>query len=125
MRKIPETDALEGFVSIASGCKAGAVTNLILSHGDNLGPIKPDAKNTPCVTTRQIANERSRLPVPYLYGGVVAAAHDPFFVHAHAPHKPSVGIRVTLEAKHPSLTGYGTVSTGAQNNSVATGVAHP
>ena len=111
-------------MSIASARKVRPVTNLIFSHGDNLSTIKPDAENAPRVTTSKIANERSCLPVPYLHDRVVAATDDPFLVHAHAPHKPSVGIGVTLEAKHPGLTRYSAVSTGTQNYSVTTGVTH-
>ena len=71
-----------------------------------------------------MTNERSRLPVPYLYDGVVAPTDNPFFVHAHAPHKSGMSIRVTLEAKHPSLAGYSTMSVGTQNDSVTAGFTH-
>ena len=125
MREIPEADTLEEFVSREyQKTYVRTITNLILSHGNNLGAIKPDTKDTSRVTARKIANERSCLPVPYLHDGVVTATDDPLFVHAHAPHKPSVGIGVTLETKHPSLTRYGTVGAGPQNDPVTTSVTH-
>jgi len=123
MSEIPEANTLENFLSIVStGIRT--ITNLILPHRDNLGAIKSDAKHTSGVTTRKITDERSGLPVPYFHDGVIATTDDPFFVHVHAPHKASVGIGVTLEAKHPDLTRDGTMSAGTQNDSVATGVTH-
>ena len=111
-------------MSITIACKTRVDTNLIFSHGDNLGAIKPDAENAPRVTAGKITNERSCLPVPYLHDGVVAATDDPFFIHTHASHKSSVGIGVTLEAEHPGLSRYSTMSTGTQNDSMTTGVTH-
>jgi hypothetical protein len=124
MCEIPEADTLEEFLSILSTTKARTVTNLILSHGDNLSAVEPNAKNASGVTAQKITNERPCLPVPYLHDGVIATTDDPFFVHAHTPHKPGVGIGVTLKAKHPSLARDGAVSTGAQNDSATTGVTH-
>lgn len=124
MCEIPNADALEGLVSVVSASKVTSFTNLVLPHGDDLGTIKADAKNASGVTTRKIANERPSLPVPYLHGGVVAATDNPFLVHAHAPYKPSMGVRVTLEAEHAGLAGYSTTSAGAQNDTMATGVTH-
>lgn len=112
MCEIPEADALGESISVASASNMTAVTNLILSHGNNLGAIKANAKNTSSVTTRKITDERSGLPIPYFHDRVVAATDNPFFVHAHAPHKPGVGIRVTLETEHASLTRYSATSTG-------------
>ena len=123
MCEIPEADALGESVSIVSVIRVTTTTNLILSYGDNLCAIKTDAKNTLSVTTRKIPNERSGLPVPNLHGRVVAATDDPLFVHAHAPHKPSVGIGVTLEADHASLTRYSSASAGVQNPAT-TGFTH-
>lgn len=124
MCEIPETDALGELVSIVSASKVTSVTNLILSHGNNLGEIKADAENTSGVTACKIANERPGFSIPYLHDRVVAATDNPLFVHAHASHKPSVGIRVTFEAEHASLTKYSTTSAGTQDNSVTTGFAH-
>ena len=124
MREIPEADPLEEFVSIANVCMVRTFTNLILSHRNDLGAIKPDAKDTSRMTARKIANERSCLPVPYLHDGVVTTTDDPFFVHAHTPHESSVSIGVTLEAKHPGLTRYSTVGAGTQNDPVTTGVTY-
>jgi len=123
MCKIPEADALGESISIVSAVRVTTVTNLILSHGDNLSAIKVNAKNASSVTTRKIPDERSGLPVPYLHDRVVAATDYPFFVHAHAPHKPGVGVGVTLEAEHASLTRYSSTSTGAQDPA-ATGFTH-
>ena len=103
--------------------RVATAANLILSHGDNLRAIKANAKNTSSATTRKIPDECSGLPVPNLHGRVVAATDDPLFVHAHAPHKPSVIICVTLEAEHASLTRYTSAGTGAQNPAT-TGFTH-
>jgi len=105
-------------------CEIPNADALILSHGDDLGAIKANAKNASGVTTRKIANERSGLPVPYLHGGVITATDYPFLVHAYAPYEPSVGIRVALEAEHASLAGYSATSAGAQNDTVTAGVTH-
>lgn len=124
MCEIPNTDALEGLVSIASARKVAPFTNLVLPHGDDLGTIKADAKNASGMTTRKIAYERSSLPVPYLHGGVIATTDNPFLVHANAPYEPSVGIGVALEAEHAGLAGYSTTSAGAQNDTVTAGVTY-
>ena len=125
MREVPEADTLvREFISVPSARKVSTATNLILSHGDNLGTVESYAKNTSDVTACKITNERPCLPVPYLHDGVVASADDPFFVHAHAPHKPSMGVGVALETEHPDLTRYSAVSTGTQNDSVTTGFTH-
>lgn len=124
MSEVPEADALEGFMSITSARKVTPATNLILSHGNDLSAIEPDAENASGMTPREITDEHSCLPVPYLHDGVVASTDDPFPVHTHAPHEPCVSVGVAFEAKHPSLAGDGTVSTGTQNDSVTTGVAH-
>ena len=103
--------------------RVARATNLNLSSGDNLCAIKANVKDASSVTTRKIPDERSGLPVPNLHGRVVAATDDLLFVHAPAPHKPSVGIGVTLEAEHASLTRYSSASTGAQNPAT-TGFTH-
>jgi hypothetical protein len=124
MREVPEANPLEERLRSVSSVDARTVTNLILPYGNNLRVIKPDAKNASGVTAREIANESSGLPVPYLHDRVVTTTDDPFLVHANAPHKAGVGVGVTLEAKDSSLTGYDTLSAGTQNDSVATGFTY-
>lgn len=124
MGEIPKADTLGECLSTLSGSDEKTVTNLILPHGNNLCAIKPDAENASGVATRKITDERSSLPVPYLYDRVVTTADDPFFVHTHTPHKASVSVGVTLQAKNPGLTRYSTLSIGSQNDSVATGFTY-
>lgn len=124
MGEVPEANPLRECLNTASDDDVRTDTNLVLPYGNNLRVIKPDAKNTSCVTTHEIADERSGLSVPYLHDRVVATADDPFLVHADTPHKAGVGVGVTLQAEDSSLPGYDTLSTGTQDDSMATGFAY-